>query len=212
MPLRKTRSFCACGASSRGVGGGELERRDAHGLASLQPRLRLRALAVHAHFAFADDALDVAEGQAGKARLEEAVDAHIVFVGRDGDGLHAGGILRGLRRGHRWRRGLRRWRVAGAAGARQKNGRCRRCVSLNASCADRIAGDWTARRDHGRGRGHAGRPAAVRRRAGAGRRYCGRAGSCAGRRELGQHRIEAFELVEPQLEQVGERVAQLGAR
>ena len=59
----------------------ELERRDAHGLPPFQPRLRLRALAVHAHFAFADDALDMAEGQTGKARLEEAVDAHVVFVG-----------------------------------------------------------------------------------------------------------------------------------
>ena len=54
------------------------------------------ALAVHAHLAFADDALDVAERQAGKPRLEEAVDAHVVFVRRDGDGLHARGELRRL--------------------------------------------------------------------------------------------------------------------
>src|SRR5262249_40438416 len=38
--------------------------------------------------AFADDALDVGERQAGKARFEEAIDAHVVLVGRHGDGLH----------------------------------------------------------------------------------------------------------------------------
>ncbi len=79
----------------------QLERRYAHGLSRFQPRLRLRALAVHAHLAFADDALDMAEREPGKARLEEAVYAHIVFVRGDGDGLHAGRIIRGLRSDHR---------------------------------------------------------------------------------------------------------------
>ena len=68
----------------------QLERRDAHRLAGREPRFRLGALAVHAHLAFADDALDVAERQARKTGLEEAVDAHVVFVGGDGDGLHGG--------------------------------------------------------------------------------------------------------------------------
>ena len=64
-------------------------------LAAGKPRLRLAALAVHAHLAFADDALDMAEREAGKARLEEAVDAHAVLVRRDGDGLHLGGFQQG---------------------------------------------------------------------------------------------------------------------
>ena len=66
-----------------------LQRRNAHRLAGLQPVLGLRALAVHPHLAFADDALDVGERRARKPRLEETVDAHAGFVGRDGDVLHA---------------------------------------------------------------------------------------------------------------------------
>jgi hypothetical protein len=68
----------------------ELERRNAHGLPGFKAVLRLGALAVHPHLALADDALDVAERQARKARLEKAIDAHAVLVRRDGDGLHAG--------------------------------------------------------------------------------------------------------------------------
>jgi hypothetical protein len=40
------------------------------------------ALAVDAQLAFADDALDMGERQAGKARFQKAIDAHVVFVGR----------------------------------------------------------------------------------------------------------------------------------
>ena len=72
----------------------ELERRDAHRLPCFEPRLRLGALAVHTHLAFADDALDVTERQAGKSRLEEAIDPHVVLVRRNIDVLHAGGKLR----------------------------------------------------------------------------------------------------------------------
>ena len=53
-----------------------------------KPVLGVDALAVHPQLALAHDALDVTEGQAGKPRLQETVDAHIGFVGRDGDGLH----------------------------------------------------------------------------------------------------------------------------
>jgi hypothetical protein len=38
------------------------------------------------------------EGERGKARLEEAIDAHAVFVGADSDVLHRGGGLQGRRR------------------------------------------------------------------------------------------------------------------
>ena len=37
------------------------QRRDTHRLTGLEPRLWLRPLTIHAHFSFADDALDVAE-------------------------------------------------------------------------------------------------------------------------------------------------------
>ena len=96
----------------------ELERRNAHRLAGFQPALRLGALAVHPHLALADDALDMAERQAGKARLEEAVDAHAVLVRRDGDGLHGGGKLHGLGCGHR-----RRWRRHERLFARRPRGK-----------------------------------------------------------------------------------------
>ncbi len=65
----------------------DFQRRNAHGLPGFEASLRLRTLAVHPHLAFANDALDVAERQARKSRLEKAVDAHAEFIGRDGDGL-----------------------------------------------------------------------------------------------------------------------------
>src|SRR5436190_17420139 len=67
----------------------DLQRWDADRLPLKQPVLGLGALAVHPHLAFADDALDVAERQARKARLKETVEPHAVLVGGDGDGLHA---------------------------------------------------------------------------------------------------------------------------
>src|SRR5262249_60239598 len=88
----------------RGTGGARFrlvgaEWRDAPRLPGLQPVLAVDAAAVHPQLAFADDALDVREAQAGKARLEEAVDPHAGFVGRHRDGLHrAGGREIGLRR------------------------------------------------------------------------------------------------------------------
>src|SRR6185437_12939212 len=78
--------------------GHKLEWWNAHRLAGLQPRLRLRALAIHADFAFADDALDMTERKSRKARFEETIDAHAVFIRRDGDGLDT---LRECRRGRR---------------------------------------------------------------------------------------------------------------
>src|SRR5262245_62028067 len=54
----------------------ELERRNAHRLAGRKAILGLGALAVHTQLAFADDALDVGEGEPREARLQEAVDAH----------------------------------------------------------------------------------------------------------------------------------------
>ena len=52
--------------------------------------LRLRALAVDAQLALADDALDMREGELRKARDEEAVDPHLGLVGIDLKRLHAG--------------------------------------------------------------------------------------------------------------------------
>ena len=72
----------------------EPQRRNADLLARLQPALGFGALAVDPQFAFADHALDMAEGQAGKARLEKAVDPHAVFVRGDRDGLHLAGQRR----------------------------------------------------------------------------------------------------------------------
>ena len=46
----------------------------------------------------------MAERQAGKARFQKAVDPHAVFIGGDGDCLHAGGVDG---RGHRSCGGLR---------------------------------------------------------------------------------------------------------
>ena len=54
----------------------DFKRRNAHGLPGFKAGFRLRPLAVHPHLAFANDALDVAERQARKSRLEKAVDAH----------------------------------------------------------------------------------------------------------------------------------------
>src|ERR1019366_39993 len=68
----------------------ELKRRNAHRLPGFEAELGLRALAVHPHLAFANDALDMAERQARKPPLEKAIDAHAGFVGADRDGLHTG--------------------------------------------------------------------------------------------------------------------------
>src|SRR5947207_2780780 len=81
----------------------ELQRRNADLLAGFEPVLRVGAFAVHPHLAFANDALDVAEREPGKARLEEPIEPHVGFVARDRDRLHTGGD--GLRR---WWLGARR--------------------------------------------------------------------------------------------------------
>ncbi len=73
---------------SCGLGHIEFQRRNPNALALLQPILAVRALAVHAQLAFADDALDVGERQAGKARLEKAVDAHVVLIRCHDNGLN----------------------------------------------------------------------------------------------------------------------------
>jgi hypothetical protein len=78
------RSF---GQRARALRGVELERRNADALAFFQPVLAVGALAVDAQFALPDDALDVGERKAGKTRLEETVDTHVVLVGGDDDGL-----------------------------------------------------------------------------------------------------------------------------
>ena len=98
----------------------ELQRRNADALPLLQPVLAVGALAVDAQLAFADDALDMGERQAGKARLEKAVDAHVVLVRGHDDGLHLGRQRRRLgdelfRLGHERRR-LRRARRGNARG------------------------------------------------------------------------------------------------
>ena len=80
--LRRRFRELACG-----LGRIELQRRNANALPFLQPVLAVGALAVDAQLAFADDALDVGERQAGKARLEKAVDAHVVLVRGHDDGL-----------------------------------------------------------------------------------------------------------------------------
>ena len=90
IDLRKSRVFSSSGERRDALRRVELERRDAHLLADLEPILGVDALAVHPHLAFAHDALDVAERQAGKLRLEKAIDPHAGFVGADRDGLHAG--------------------------------------------------------------------------------------------------------------------------
>jgi hypothetical protein len=54
-------------------------------LTGFEPSLRIGALAVEPHFAFADDALDVTERQAWKSRLEKSIHAHPGFIGMDGD-------------------------------------------------------------------------------------------------------------------------------
>jgi len=76
----------------------EPQRRNAHGLPGLEAILRLGALAVDPHLAFADDALDVGEAQPRKPRLEKPVDPHAGFVGGHGDVLHG--------RRHRSRRNI----------------------------------------------------------------------------------------------------------
>src|SRR5437879_6090816 len=66
----------------------EFQRRNANALPLFQPVLAVGALAIDAQLAFADDALDVRERQAGKARLEKAIDAHVVLVSGHDDGLN----------------------------------------------------------------------------------------------------------------------------
>ena len=82
MDLRKARVLSSASLAGRRAALAliELQRRNADRLPGLQPVLGLRALAVHAQLAFADDALDVGERQPGKARLEEAVDPHAGLV------------------------------------------------------------------------------------------------------------------------------------
>ena len=63
------------------------------------------ALAVDTKFSLPDDALDMAEGELREARLEEAVDPHIVLVLRHHELLHAG---REHLRGHGLDLGARR--------------------------------------------------------------------------------------------------------
>ena len=97
----------------------EPQRRDAHRLPGFEPLLSLRALAVHAQLALTDDALDMGERQPGKARLEEAIDAHAGFVRAHLGGLHAasrrGGSLRpAVARFRRRAHGHRRSSSAGA--------------------------------------------------------------------------------------------------
>src|SRR5208282_5355184 len=67
----------------------EPQRWNAQRLSRHQPVLGLRALAVDAHLAFADDALDMGKAQPGKPRFEKPVDAHAGFVGGDRDVLDA---------------------------------------------------------------------------------------------------------------------------
>src|SRR5262249_11724388 len=62
--------------------------RNPYGIPRLKPRFGLGALPIYAHFAFANDALDVAERQAGKPCFVKPVDPHPGFVGADGGGFH----------------------------------------------------------------------------------------------------------------------------
>ena len=93
---------------------------------SSQPVLAVGALAVDAQLAFANDALDVGERQAGKARLQKAVDAHVVLVRRHDHGLHFRRqrrrlvILGGRRDDRLWRAGRGGAQHAGRLAA----GRC----------------------------------------------------------------------------------------
>ena len=95
----------------------ELERRNADALAFFKAILAVGTLAVDAQLAFADDALDVRERQAGKTRLEKTVDAHVVLVRGHHHGLNFGrqrrrlgdGLL-GLGHERLWLGGARRGR------------------------------------------------------------------------------------------------------
>src|SRR5262249_55423781 len=62
--------------------------RNAYSIPRLKARFGLGALPVYAHFAFANDALDVAERQTGKPCFEKPVDPHPGFVGTDSGGFH----------------------------------------------------------------------------------------------------------------------------
>src|SRR4029453_10831103 len=99
----------------------EFQRRNPDTLPFLQPVLAVGALAVHAQFAFADDALDVGERQSGKARLKKAVDPHVVLIRRYDDGLN---LCR-----QRWRLGDGLWRLRNQ-GSRLPGGRRREARRL----------------------------------------------------------------------------------
>src|SRR4029434_9537575 len=83
---------------ARALRGIELERRNANALPLLDPVLAVGALAVDAQFALPDDALDMGERKPRKARFQKAVDAHVVLVGGDDDGLNLGRQRRRLGR------------------------------------------------------------------------------------------------------------------
>src|SRR5262245_28754770 len=70
-----------------------LKRWNANRLPGLEASLGLRALAIYPHFTFANDALDVTEGQARKPCLEKTIDPHARFIGRNGNGLDLAGRL-----------------------------------------------------------------------------------------------------------------------
>src|SRR5580693_1997203 len=96
----------------------EFQWRNANALPLLQPILAVGALAVDAQLAFADDALDVGERQAGKARLKKAVDAHVVLVRGHHHGLNFSRERRRLNDGldrllGKWRGPRRAWRRRG---------------------------------------------------------------------------------------------------
>jgi hypothetical protein len=68
----------------------EPQRRNADGLSGLKPVFRFSALAINAHLAFADDALDVRKAKTGKPRLKKSINPHAGFVGAHSDVLNGG--------------------------------------------------------------------------------------------------------------------------
>jgi hypothetical protein len=100
----------------------KLERRDADALPLFDAILAVGTLAVDAQFAFADDALDVGERQAGKTRLQKTVDPHIVLVRGHDNGLNFGGQRRRLDGDLLWLGHKRLW----LGGTRRGRGKPRR--------------------------------------------------------------------------------------
>ena len=89
--LERLERFCRRLREASGeVGRIQLERRNADALALFDPVLAVGALAVDAQLAFADDALDMGERQAGETRLQKAVDPHVVLVRGHDHGLNLG--------------------------------------------------------------------------------------------------------------------------